>query len=181
LLEALVARPNTVVVAGVRKPSDPSTKSLQSLALGPGSKVIIVTIDSNDDSSAKKAIDVIQSQYGITTIDVVIANAGISKYYGPATVTPLSEVREHFEVNVVGTLALFQATWPLLKASSHPIFMALSTGVASIGDMESLPLPATAYGMSKVAVNYMVRKMHFENPELTAFVMSPGYVALNLH
>jgi norsolorinic acid ketoreductase len=45
--------------------------------------------------------------------------------------------------------------------------MALSTGVASIGDMKSLPLPATAYRMSKVAVNYMVRKIHFENPELT--------------
>jgi norsolorinic acid ketoreductase len=45
--------------------------------------------------------------------------------------------------------------------------MALSTGVASIGDMESLPLPATAYGMSNVAVNYIVREIHFENPELT--------------
>lgn len=135
-----------------------------------------MAIDNIDDSSAKKAIDVIQTQYGITKIDVVIANAGISKYYGPATATPLIEVREHFEVNVVGTLILFQAAWPLLKASLQPIFMALSTGVASIGDMESLPLPTTAYGMSKVAVNYMVRKIHFENPELTAFVMSPGYV-----
>jgi norsolorinic acid ketoreductase len=47
------------------------------------------------------------------------------------------------------------------------MLMALSTGVASIGDMESLPLPATAYGMSKVEVKYMVREIHFENPELT--------------
>jgi norsolorinic acid ketoreductase len=57
--------------------------------------------------------------------------------------------------------------WPLLKDSSHPMLMALSTGVASIDAMESLPLPATAYGMSKVAVNYMVHEIHFENPELT--------------
>jgi norsolorinic acid ketoreductase len=167
LLETLIQRPNTVVVAGVRNPSDSSSKSLESLSTGPGSKVIVVFIDSNDDASAEKAIDVLQTQHNINKIDTVVANAGISKYYGPATITPISEVREHFEVNVAGTIVLFQAVWPLLKTSSHPMFMALSSGVASLGDMESLPLPATAYGMSKVAVKYMVREIHFENPELT--------------
>jgi norsolorinic acid ketoreductase len=167
LLKTLIQRPNTVVVAGVRNPSDSFSKSLESLLTGPGSKVIVGFIDSNDDNSAKKAIDVLQSQHNINKIDTVVANAGISEYYGPATITPISEVREHFKVNVVGTVALFQAAWPLLKASPHLMPMALSTGVASIGDMKSLPLPATAYRMSKVAVNYMVRKIHFENPELT--------------
>jgi norsolorinic acid ketoreductase len=156
--------------------SDPTSESLLSLPTADGSKVIPVVIDSNNESSAKEAVDVLQTQYGITKIDVLIANAGISKYYGLATTTPISEIREHFEVNVVGTFSIFQAAWQLLEASSHPIFMALSTGVASIGDMESIPLPSTAYGISKIAVNYMVRKIHFENPKLTAFVMSPGSV-----
>ncbi|KAE9381036.1 NAD(P)-binding protein [Stipitochalara longipes BDJ] len=176
LLEALIQRPNTIVIAGVRNLSDPTVKSLESLAPGSGSKIIPVIINSTDDSSAPKAIEVLQSQHGITKIDTVIANAGISNYYGPAATTPVSEVREHFEVNAVGTIVLFQATWPLLKLSSNPLFVALSTGIASIGDMEGLPLPSTAYGMSKVAINYMVRKIHFENPELTAFVISPGWV-----
>lgn len=176
LLEALIQRPNTLVVAGVRNLSDPTVKSLESVKTGSGSKVITVVINSNDDSSAQKAIDVLKTQHGITKLDTVIANAGISNYYGPATTTPVSEVREHFEVNAVGTIVLFQAAWPLLKLSSNPLFVALSTGIASIGDMEGLPLPSTAYGMSKVAINYMVRKTHFENPELTAFVISPGWV-----
>lgn len=174
LLEALIKRPNTVVIAGVRNRSDTSSKSLSSLDTGAGSKIVTVIIDSNVESSAQKAIDSLKTQYDITKLDTVIANAGISNYYGPAATTPISEVREHFEVNAVGTLLLFQATWPLLKLSSSPMFVAISTGVASIGDMESIRLPATAYGMSKVALNYMVRKIHFENPELTAFVMSPG-------
>jgi norsolorinic acid ketoreductase len=174
LLEALIQRPNTVVIAGVRNLTNPTSKSLQSLATGAGSKVITVIIDNDVESSAKQAIDALQTQHGITKIDTVIANAGISKYYGPATTTPISEVRDHFEVNVVGTLILFQAVWPLLKLSSNPIFVALSTGIGSIGEMENLPMPATAYGISKVAINYMVRKIHFENPELTAFVISPG-------
>jgi len=176
LLEALIQRSNTTIIAGVRKLTDPTVKSLESLQTGSGSKIIPVVINSTDDSSAQKAIELIKTQHGITKLDIVIANAGISKYYGIAAITPISEVRDHFEVNIVGTIVLFQATWPLLKLSSNPMFVALSTGAASIGDMDTIPIPATAYGMSKVALNYMVRKIHFENPELIAFPISPGYV-----
>lgn len=83
-------------------------------------------------------------------------------------------MRGHYEINTIGALVLFQATWSLLKKSSHSSFVGLSTGVASLGDMESLPFPATAYGISKLALNYLVRKTHFENLELVAFVISPG-------
>jgi len=78
------------------------------------------------------------------------------------------------EVNTIGVLALFQASWPLLQKSKQPIFMALSSGVGSIGDMGSIPLLATAYGASKAALNYIVRKIHYENEALIAFVISPG-------
>jgi norsolorinic acid ketoreductase len=63
---------------------------------------------------------------GIEKIDVLISNAGIANYYGDATITPLEEVREHFEVNAVGTLSIFQETWGLLKKGEKPIFMSLS-------------------------------------------------------
>lgn len=174
MLEALIKRENTIVIAAVRNLTDAHSKSLQSLVAGSGSKVITVVIDSNQEHSAKQAMDTLQTKHDIKKLDVVIANAGISKYYGLAEVTPISEVREHFEVNTIGTLILFQATWPLLKLSSNPTFMALTTGLASIGEMGDLPIPAAAYGISKVALNYLVRKIHFENPELTAFVLSPG-------
>ena len=111
---------------------------------------------------------------------MVIANAGITDYYGKAVDTPLSEVRSHFEVNAIGVLTLFQATLPLLLKSPKPIFVALSTGISSIGAMGDIPIPATAYGMSKVALNYMIRKIHFENERLTAFVLSPGWVQTDM-
>ena len=174
LLEALVQRPNTVVIAGVRNLTHSTCESLKAVPTGAGSKVIAVVIRSTDERSAKEAVAALQSEHGISKIDTVIANAGISNYYGSADITPISEVRDHFEINAVGTLLLFQATWPLLKLSSNPIFMALSTGVASIGAMGGIPLQATAYGMSKIAVNYMVQKIHFENPDIIAFTMNPG-------
>lgn len=42
--------------------------------------------------------------------------------------------------------------------------------------MGDIPVPATAYGISKVAVHYMLRKIHFENEKLIAFTLSPGWV-----
>lgn len=174
MLEELIRRPNTTVIAGVRNISDPSVTSFSTLPTGSGSKVIPVRIDSSVESSAADAVKTLSADHSITSLDVVIANAGIANYYGPATSTPISEAREHFEVNAIGTLLLFQATYPLLTKSKKPIFVGLSTGGASIGDMEGIPLQAAAYGMSKVAVNFLVRKIHFENKELIAFVISPG-------
>lgn len=121
---------------------------------------------------------VLQKEHQIDHIDVVVAMAGISKYYEVAAKTAISEVRDHFEVNSVGPLLLFQATLPLLEKSAHPVFVGISTGIASIGDMHTMPMPVTAYGMSKVALNYLVQKIHLENPSLVAFVLSPGYVGL---
>lgn len=168
-------RPNTTVIAGVRDTEGASSKSISSLPTGQNSKAIVVHIDSLSENSAKDSVKVLQSKHGITKLDVVVANAGISNYYGLAIDTPLSEVRDHFEVNTIAVLALFQATWPLLQVAPEPKFVALTTGLASIGDMGSMPMPVTAYGASKVAVNYITRKIHFENPDLIAFPISPGY------
>lgn len=123
----------------------------------------------------------LKDAHGITSLDIVIANAGISNYYGPLTTTPLEEFRSHYEVNTIGVVTLFQATWPLLQKSSvAPKFVALSTAVASMGDMASLPLESSAYGASKAAVNYITRKAHFENPGLIIFPISPGFVQTDM-
>lgn len=180
MVEALLQRPDVTIIAGVRDTTSSSSKSLTTLPAGPNSKVILTTIDVSSQESIKSGI---ASLRGITHIDILISNAGISNYYGPATETPLSTVREHFEVNAIGSLSLFQESWPLLKESKKeggPVFLAISTGVASMTAMEKIPMQATAYGMSKAALNYAVRKIHFENPGLVAFVISPGYVSTPL-
>ena len=106
----------------------------------------------------------------------MIANSGIGKYFGQAGETPISEIRDHLDVNYIGTLVLFQATLPLLEASADPKFVLVSSFLGSLGDMEKYQLPVLSYGASKAAANYMIRKIHFEYPKLTIFSMSPGYV-----
>ncbi|KAH4198234.1 hypothetical protein HBH69_193230 [Parastagonospora nodorum] len=152
-----------------------SAESLKSLPIGKGSKLIVVAFDNRDTEGPKKAIEELQGQ-GITTLDTVIANAGISTDYAPVASVLLDVLQSHVEVNAYGPLLLFQAVLPLLLKSSNPKFAALGTPLASIAGMETRPFPAAAYGMSKVMLHWMVRKAHFEHPEIIAFVLDPGFV-----
>jgi NAD(P)-dependent dehydrogenase (short-subunit alcohol dehydrogenase family) len=77
------------------------------------------------------------------------------------------EIQGFIQVNVIGTLTLFQASYPLLKAStSTPKFVYISSGGGSITMGPQFPA-VLAYGASKAAANYLVRKLHFEHEDLS--------------
>lgn len=175
LFTKFIARPDTVAIAAVRDPSHHTAKALDSLPKGNNSKLIIVKYDALSKTAAGDAVETLRSKFGITYIDLVIAVAGISKYYGTVIETPIKEVHEHFEANTFGPLILFQAVWPLLNKALAPKFIVLSTIFGSTGDLQKYQFPAAAYGASKAAVNYFVRKMHFEHQNLIAFPINPGY------
>ena len=171
-----LSRPNHVVIAGLRDPTSPSSKALNDLPHGKSSKVILVKIDSAVETDALTAIHTLNSEHSISKLDVVIANAGISSYFGKATVTPAEEMLSHFKINTVAPLLLFQATFPLLNAAPMPKFVVITSGAGSISNMGSLPVENTAYGSSKAAANFVTRKIHFENPNLIAFPVQPGWL-----
>lgn len=162
------------VITGVRDPSHANSKALFDLPKSDGSSIIVVKIDSASETDASSAVNDLQSTHGITALDVVIANAGISKVFPPVSETKIPDVLEHFKVNVIGVIYLFQAVLPLLNKAKAPKFITLSTSAASIGNMQNRNFPNTPYGTSKAAVNYITRKIHFENPNLTAFPLDPG-------
>lgn len=41
-------------------------------------------------------------------------------------------------------------------------------------------MPFFTYGISKSAANYLVRKLHFENPKLTSMAFNPGWVQTDM-
>lgn len=172
LVEVYLGRPNTTVIAAVRNPSDiASLASLQKLKAGANSKLIIVKIDSTSPSDADEAVRLLETEHGITAVDTVIANAGIctTSGLGPVAQTALAELRSHFEVNAIGTLSLFQAIAPFLEASRDGKFVALSDSTADL-----MADPFSAYGVSKAALNFIVRKIHHEHPKITSMSIYPG-------
>lgn len=151
-----------MVIAAVRDTFSPTAKALSSVSTGSNSKVIVTKIDSFSPTDAKDAVETLKSRHEISHLDVVIANAGVSKYYATVAETPVQEVRDHFEANTLGPMRLFQAVLPLSEAAPKPKFVVVSTIFASIGDMDKHQFPCLAYGASKAAANYLTRKVHFE-------------------
>lgn len=179
LLENLVLRPNTIVIAGVRDVAK-STEALSSVKTGPSSQIIIVKINSTSDTDPFTAARELTTKHNINKIDVVISNAGLMGIIAPTLETPASKVRAHFEVNTLGPLTLIQAFYPLLSASPLPRFLVITSSIGSISNMEQLPVPFFAYGASKAAANYLVRKLHFENENLVSMAFNPGWVQTDM-
>ena len=180
-VQSYILRPCTTVVAAVRDPADPLSAALHTLPRAPESKLLLVRIDSHSETDARNAADTLKLKHGITSIDIVISNSGIAKHIGVALDTPGRELKDHFDVNTVSHLILFQAMWPLMRnATTEPKFIVISSSVGSIGAMENEPVPMLAYGCSKAATNFLVRKLHFEHENLNCFSIHPGYVS-SLH
>ncbi|KII87119.1 hypothetical protein PLICRDRAFT_42757 [Plicaturopsis crispa FD-325 SS-3] len=174
LAKTLLARENTIVFAGARDPD--AATDLHALAKQHPGKLHLVKLVSGSKEDAEAAAVHVQKAVG--HIDVVIANAGIAETWGTAHEIPIDEVERHFKVNAIGPLVLFQAFYALLKAApAVPKFVVISTFAGSITAGASIPLGLSAYGSSKAAVNYLTRKIHFENEHLISFAMNPGAVA----
>ncbi|KAI9675998.1 MAG: putative secondary metabolism biosynthetic enzyme [Caeruleum heppii] len=181
IVETYLSRPGSVVVAAVRDPSHPTAQSLVQESSGKPGKLIVVALESIDEAAPFVAVKELTTKHGITHLDVVVANAGISQDATPIAQVSLSVLRRHVDVNAYGTLALFQAVLPLLKKSKQPKFVTIGSPLGSIGGMElRSQYPMATYGASKALLNFFVRRFHFENPEVVAFVIDPGFVQTDM-
>jgi norsolorinic acid ketoreductase len=133
-----------------------------------------VKLDSNSNSDAAAAADKLRTQFGISKLDTVIANAGIGKDWNLVEHAPVAEVEDHFKTNAVGPFTLYQAMRSLLLEAPKPRFVVISTVLGSIGDQGNRPIPDVAYGMSKAAANFFVGKVHHEEPRIISFPIHPG-------
>ena len=175
LTTTLLARPSTTVIAAVRDTIS-ATNTLSSIPVGSGSKLIVVKIDAESDTDALSAASELASKYSVNTVDVVIANAGLLSIIKPVLETPAEVVRQHFQVNSVAPMVLLQAFMPMLEKSAAPKFLVITSSIGSLTNMENVPIPFYAYGVSKAAANYLVRKVAFENPKLVSAAFNPGWV-----
>ena len=106
LVKAYLSRPENVVVAAVRDPMDATSKSLNHLLKASTSSLIIVKISSTSETDATVAVKELETVHNIKALDVVIANAGISKIFPRVEDAQVSDLLEHYHVNVIGNITL---------------------------------------------------------------------------
>ncbi|KAL1741174.1 hypothetical protein HDZ31DRAFT_84995 [Schizophyllum fasciatum] len=169
LVTALAGRPNTTVFAGARNPA--SASALNELAAKHPNNLHVLQLVNGDKPGNLAAVEQIRQKAG--RLDVVIANAGIGDYFASTLEMKPEEMTRHFDVNVNGTLVLFQATYPLLKESPAPKFVPIGSLVGSVSIGSQFPARMLAYGASKAAVHYLTRKIYQEHPELSERAFSP--------
>ncbi|KZT54357.1 NAD(P)-binding protein [Calocera cornea HHB12733] len=172
IVTVLATRPDVIIFAGARSPS--SASALHALAAQYPGRVHPIQLTSSDRADNEAAVKEVEKVAG--RLDVVIANAGISKFYGKVLDTPEQEMRDHYEINVLGPLILLQSTWPLLQHAPKPVFAIVSSAAGSIGRGAAWSSGTLAYGASKAAVNFLAVKMWSEVPGLVVLPISPGPV-----
>jgi len=181
ILATILTRENNTVIAAVRDPQAAVSQSLNDLPKGEGTSLHLVKIDCAVPTDAAAGVEAIRA-LGISYIDTVIANAAIGNTAVSVLETSPEDVRRHLEVNLIGVLTLFQAVEPLLRKaqSKNPKFIALSSNLGSTALAPVIPGPWFCYGVSKAALNYMVRRVHVENDWLTAVALHPGWVQTDM-
>ncbi|KAJ2980171.1 hypothetical protein NQ176_g2796 [Zarea fungicola] len=187
LTEAFLSRASTTVIAAVRDPSQQTSLALVGLPKGVDSKLILVKLDASIESDAANAVSQLRKEHNIEALDIVIANAGIGIGGSAVRDTTAASILEHVKINTIAPVLLFQATAGILRASKtgNPKFIAISTVIGSIAKIDQVSPPkfpenTSPYGASKTALNWFIRRLHFEEPWLTSFVIHPGLVDTDL-
>ncbi|KAK5659474.1 hypothetical protein OQA88_675 [Cercophora sp. LCS_1] len=174
LVKKFLSQPNHTVVAAVRDPGNSTSKALADLPKADGSKVIVVKLDAAIEKDAFDAVKTVQEQ-GISHLDIVVANAAIVKSYPFVKDAQRDELLEHYTVNVLGPVALYQATRDLLqKSTGKPIFAFMGSGAGALGRQP--PVPNAVYGASKSVVAWYGVRINAEDEWLNTFVLDPGWV-----
>ncbi|WP_329329849.1 SDR family oxidoreductase [Streptomyces mirabilis] len=151
-----------------------------------GVDAFAVPLDVTGDQSVTDAAELVERQAG--RLDVLVNNAGISGETGPGwvqdpTTLDLDVVRTVVETNVIGVIRVTNAMLPLLRRSTSPRIVNVSSAVASLTrqadpDIEIGPVMA-AYASSKSFLNAVSVQYarQFAGTNILINVACPGLVA----
>lgn len=145
-VDALV-RAGAAVYAGVRKDAD--AERLRAL----GDKVRPVALDVTKSDEIAAAIAGIRG--GSVPLHAVVCNAGIA-LGGPLEFMPLDRLRYQLEVNLVGALAVAQASLPMLRETRGRLIF-----VGSVSGRITPPFIGP-YAASKAALTALTDALRFE-------------------
>lgn len=107
----------------------------------PAERLCLMALDVRDPYSIRRTVD------AAGPIDVLVNNAGMGAM-GPAEGMPMSAVRDLFDTNTFGTMALTQAVLPQFRQRRAGVIVNVGSAVT----YRPVPLVA-AYRASKAAVN----------------------------
>ncbi|MEV4179632.1 SDR family NAD(P)-dependent oxidoreductase [Nonomuraea sp. NPDC049709] len=138
-----------------------------------------VQLDVTDDASVSSALATIDAAEG--RLDVLVHNAGILEngvIDGPTALRV-------FDTNAVGIVRVTEAALPLLRRSSNPNVVTVSSSAGSFWavnnpDRPEFHLTATLYSASKAAATMLMVQYAKSQPGIKFNALEPGFTATDL-
>ncbi|MFD0053897.1 SDR family NAD(P)-dependent oxidoreductase [Streptomyces sp. NPDC127168] len=138
-----------------------------------------VQLDVTDDASVSGALASIDAAEG--RLDVLVHNAGILPSGTPDGPTALRA----FDTNAVGVVRVTEAALPLLRRSSNPTVVTVSSSAGSFWavnnpDRPEYHLPTTLYSASKAAATMLTVQYAKSEPGIRFNAVEPGFTATDM-
>ncbi|RNL86476.1 SDR family oxidoreductase [Halostreptopolyspora alba] len=148
-----------------------------------------VALDVTDQESVRRAAERVRAEFG--HLDILVNNAGIARADGDwlASESTPETMREVYETNVFGVVAVTNAMLPLLRAAPAARIVNVSSEVGSIGSLtdpdnpmsglpSSLPYPSSKTALNMVTVQYA---RELGDTPIKVNAANPGYCATDLN
>ncbi|WP_440101792.1 SDR family NAD(P)-dependent oxidoreductase [Streptosporangium sp. H16] len=138
-----------------------------------------VQLDVTDDASVSNALATIGSAEG--RLDVLVHNAGILENGALDGPTALRS----FDTNAVGIVRVTEAAIPLLRRSSNPTVVTVSSSAGSFWavnnpDRPEFHLRAALYSASKAAATMLTVQYAKSQPGIKFNALEPGFTATDM-
>ena len=145
------------VIATMRKPRE--------LDMAGSKRLRVISLDVTKPESIAAALA------ASGPIDVLVNNAGVG-LFGAVEATPMTTVREVFETNTFGVIAMTRAVLPQFRARRSGVIV----NVTSSATLAPMPMVAV-YTASKMAIEGFTASLAFELEEFDVKVrlVEPGY------
>ncbi|MCV7287829.1 SDR family NAD(P)-dependent oxidoreductase [Mycolicibacterium wolinskyi] len=171
------------VLLGSRDPGRGS-EAAEKLA-AEGLQVEQLTLDVTDDHTITEAVHRVGQTYG--RLDVLINNAAIAGDLRPASGVGRESLLQTYDTNVAGVAAVTNGFLPLLRASSRPRVLNVSSELGSTRLVNDPDWPfsgvaAAAYQASKSALDMLtvLYAKELAGHNIAVVSVSPGYRATGL-
>ncbi|MFD8322878.1 SDR family oxidoreductase [Kitasatospora purpeofusca] len=153
-----------------------------------GADVRFVPLDVTDEVSVRAAAEHIDATFG--RLDILVNNAAIAAGPQKPSETPAAVVREVYETNVFGVVAVTHAMLPLLRRSAAARIVNMSSELGSLAHQADPGSPWSAYYSillpyctSKSALNAVtvLYANELRSEGILVNAVSPGYCATDLN
>lgn len=138
-----------------------------------------VRLDVTDDASVSRALAAVDAAEG--RLDVLVNNAGV---LGAGAIDGPTALRA-FDTNAVGIVRVTEASLPLLRRSSNPTVVNVSSSAGSFWavtnpDRPEFGLPLALYSASKAAATMLTVQYAKSEPGIKFNAVEPGTTATDM-